>query len=156
MEANETKRTSIAEDVEIVGSIKSSGNVQIDGRLNGDLNCTADATIGTNANVKGNLSVNSVTVLGQVNGNITAKDRIELKSSAKVTGDIRAKRMAVEDGVMFVGKSEVNPSGSAGARPAPSKDSKSSVHEIGPEESGREPDDQQSGKNKSGGLFGKK
>ena len=50
--------------------------------------------------------------LGQTQGNITAKDRIEMKSSGRVTGDIRAKRLSVEDGVTFVGRSEVNPSGS--------------------------------------------
>ena len=46
------------------------------------------------------------------NGNITAKDRIEMKSSARVTGDIKSKRLAVEDGVTFIGRSEVNPSAS--------------------------------------------
>ena len=35
-----------------------------------------------------------------------------MKSSARVTGDIKAKRLSVEDGVTFVGRSEVNPSGS--------------------------------------------
>ncbi len=42
-----------------------------------------------------------------------------MKSSARVTGDIRAKRLSVEDGVTFVGRSEVNPSGSpiSGAAP---------------------------------------
>jgi cytoskeletal protein CcmA (bactofilin family) len=47
-----------------------------------------------------------------VNGNITAKDRIEMKSTARVTGDIRAKRLSVEDGVTFIGRSEVNSSSS--------------------------------------------
>ena len=56
--------------------------------------------------------VSSACIEGAVHGNITAKDRIEMKSTARVTGDIRAKRLSVEDGVMFVGRSEVNPSGS--------------------------------------------
>jgi cytoskeletal protein CcmA (bactofilin family) len=67
--------------------------------------------------VKGNLSVNSVTLHGHVNGNITAKDRIQFKATANMNGDIRGKRLSVEDGVTFVGKSEVNPSGSP-QRPA--------------------------------------
>jgi cytoskeletal protein CcmA (bactofilin family) len=101
----------IAGEVEIHGTIKSSGPVRIDGKLDGELQCGGDAVIGKSATIKGNLTVNSVTVEGMINGNIIAKDRIEMKSSARVTGDIRAKRLSVEDGVTFVGKSEVNPSG---------------------------------------------
>jgi cytoskeletal protein CcmA (bactofilin family) len=110
---DQANQSHFSADVEITGTIKCSGPVRIDGKLDGDLNSGGDATIGKSANVKGNLSVNSITVEGTINGNITAKDRIELKSTARVTGDIKAKRLAVEDGVMFVGKSEVNPSGAA-------------------------------------------
>ncbi len=128
MEGTQQSKSVIAQDVEIVGSVKCSTNIQLDGRLTGDLTCTGNATIGPSANIKGNISCDSVSVLGTLNGNIAAKDRIELKSSAHVNGDIRAKRLTVEDGVTFVGKSEVNPSGaptprvSADARAAESGD----------------------------------
>jgi cytoskeletal protein CcmA (bactofilin family) len=101
----------IAADVEITGTIISTGSVRIDGKLDGELNCTGDAIIGKSAVIKGNLVVNAVTIEGTLNGNVTAKDRIEMKSTARVTGDIKAKRLSVEDGVTFVGRSEVNPSG---------------------------------------------
>src|SRR5665811_1214157 len=52
-----------------------------------------------------------VTVYGRLAGNIVAKDRIELRSGARVMGDIKGKRLIVEDGVSFVGKSEINASG---------------------------------------------
>jgi cytoskeletal protein CcmA (bactofilin family) len=112
MDNGQAPRTIIGQDVEIVGSVKSGGAIQIDGKLNGDLVCTGNAVIGAGAAIKGNLSVNSITVLGSITGNVTAKDKIELKASANLNGDIRAKRMSVEDGVTFVGKSEVNPTGS--------------------------------------------
>ena len=123
MSAAEMK-TIIADDVEVVGSIKSASNIQIDGKLNGDLNCSGNAMLGTSCSIKGNVNVKSTTVNGQVNGNITAKDKIELKASARVTGDIRAKRLTVEDGVSFIGKAEVTPSSSG--KPA------ESVQEITP------------------------
>jgi cytoskeletal protein CcmA (bactofilin family) len=112
MDNNETPQSVISNDIEIIGTIKGSGSVRIDGKLEGELHCGGDAIIGKSAQIKGNVMVNSVTVEGSVQGNITAKDRIEMKSSARVTGDIRAKRLAVEDGVTFIGRSEVNPSGS--------------------------------------------
>jgi cytoskeletal protein CcmA (bactofilin family) len=106
-----TPQSVIAGDVEITGTIKSTGSVRLDGKLDGELHCAGDAVIGKSAIIKGNLTVNAVSVEGTVHGNITAKDRIEMKSSARVTGDIKAKRLSVEDGVTFVGRSEVNPSG---------------------------------------------
>ena len=111
MEMDKTAKTIIAEDMEITGSIKCASQIQFDGKLNGDLNCTATAMLGKSALIKGNIIAESVTIAGTITGNITAKDRIEMKSTAKVQGDIRAKRLTVEDGVTFIGKSEVNPAG---------------------------------------------
>ena len=110
METDKTPKTLIAEDIEITGSIKCASHIQFDGKLNGDLTCGGHAVIGASAHVKGNISVESVSVEGHVTGTITARDRIELKASTNLNGDIRAKRLTVEDGVSFVGKSEVNPS----------------------------------------------
>jgi len=112
------EQTVITEDVEVVGTIKATNGLRMDGRLNGDLNCSSDVDIGKSASIKGNISVNCATVQGQVNGNMVAKDRIELKAAARINGDVKAKRLSVEDGVSFVGKVEVNPSGvAAGNRP---------------------------------------
>lgn len=108
----------ISADVQITGTIKSTGAIRIDGKLEGELICGADAVIGRSAQIKGNIQVSSVIVEGTINGNITAKDKIDMKSTAKVLGDIIAKRLAVEDGVTFIGRSEVNPSGATGAAPS--------------------------------------
>ena len=48
-------------------------------------------------------------VRGKINGNINAKEKIEIKSKAELFGDIRATKLVVEEGVTFVGKTEVNP-----------------------------------------------
>ena len=127
-----TAKTIIAEDIEIVGSIKCESNIQFNGKLNGDLNCIGDALIGNTANVKGNITVNCITVYGHVSGNITAKDKIELKSNSYINGDVRAKRMTVEDGVTFVGKSEVNPSGIGAPRTYATVDLEPQEEEIQP------------------------
>ena len=88
-----------------------------------------------------------VTIMGHVTGNVTARDRIELKSTTRLNGDIRAKRLTVEDGVTFIGKSEVNPSGAAGGRPQP--EASAAASDQGKEEG--------TGDEKSkGAFFGKK
>jgi cytoskeletal protein CcmA (bactofilin family) len=105
---SETK-TVIAEDAEITGSIKCSSDIEIDGKLNGDLTCSGNVTVGASAIIKGNITSNNITVLGQINGNIIANEKVDLKSSARISGDVKAKRLVVEDGVMFTGKCEVAP-----------------------------------------------
>ena len=113
MENMEKSKSIIAEDVEITGSIKSSTPIHIEGKLNGDLSCTNSVVIGQASSIRGNLNVDSVVVMGQVTGNITAKDKIAMKSTANIHGDIKSKRLSVDDGVTFIGKSDVNPARNA-------------------------------------------
>ena len=63
MESNVRPKTIIGEDVEITGSIKSESNIQLDGKLNGDMTCAGEATIGNTSVIKGNLTVECVTDL---------------------------------------------------------------------------------------------
>jgi len=105
----EEAKTIIADDVEITGSIKCSGGVKMAGKLNGDLVCAGDVLVEKGAAIKGNVTAASIVVLGMIKGNIAVKERIELKGTARVAGDIKAKRLSVEEGVTLIGKSEIGP-----------------------------------------------
>jgi cytoskeletal protein CcmA (bactofilin family) len=96
-------------DVELKGSLKFTGEMTFDGKLDGDISSDGALHLGDNAVVKGNINVNSVVVRGKVNGNVTAKEKIDIKSKTELFGDIRAPKLTIEEGVTFVGKSEVNP-----------------------------------------------
>lgn len=100
-------KTVIAEDVEINGSIKCTGGIRLGGKVNGDVTTVGDVLVEKTSAVKGNMAGSSIVVMGLIKGNITAKERIELKGSAKVAGDIKAKRLVVEEGVTLVGKMEI-------------------------------------------------
>ncbi len=104
-------------DVELKGTLKFSGEMTFDGKLDGDINSDGALNLGDNAVVKGNISVNSVTMRGKVNGNVSAKDKIDIKTKTELFGDIRAPKLAIEEGVTFVGKSEVNPNKATPATP---------------------------------------
>lgn len=149
METGNEAKTVIGEDVEIVGAVKCAGNIEIKGKLEGDLTCGGKAVIGSSAVIKGSLTVDSTSIFGQINGNIAAKDRIEMKSSARVHGDIKSKRLTVEDGVTFIGKSEVNPGGAPPERAAGGKGG-----DAGAESSAKEDGKEDKGKNS--GIFGRK
>ena len=95
--------------VEIKGSLKFSGELSFDGKLEGDIQSDGILNLGETAAISGNIAAQSVVVRGKVNGNISAAEKIEIKSNAELFGDIRATKLVVEEGVTFVGKTEVNP-----------------------------------------------
>src|SRR3954447_10556409 len=105
-------------DVELKGTLKFSGELAFDGKLDGEINSDAALHLGDNAIIKGNINVNTVVVRGKINGNVTAREKIDIKSKTELFGDIRAPKLVIEEGVTFVGKSEVNPNKVTPAGPA--------------------------------------
>jgi cytoskeletal protein CcmA (bactofilin family) len=96
-------------DVEIKGNLKFAGELTFDGKLEGEIHTDGTLLLGDNANVTGNIDAQNVTVRGRINGNINAREKIEIKSKAELFGDIKAAKLTIEEGVTFVGKTEVNP-----------------------------------------------
>ena len=123
MEANAAK-TVIGADVEITGTVKSKEPLHIDGKVDGELVCEQAAIVGKQAVIAGNITAGSVTVEGSVQGNITARDRVELKAESRLVGDLKARRLVVQEGATIVGKADVQPAGSEAraAAPAAAKD----------------------------------
>jgi cytoskeletal protein CcmA (bactofilin family) len=106
---NSNSKNVLNTDVEIKGTLKFSGELTFDGKLEGDIGSEGTLTLGDNAVVKGTIEVGSVIVRGKITGNVIAKDKIDIKAKAELFGDIRAAKLVIEEGVTFVGKSEVNP-----------------------------------------------
>jgi cytoskeletal protein CcmA (bactofilin family) len=106
---NPNSKNVLNSDVDLKGTLKFSGELTFDGKLEGEINTDGTLHLGENAVVKGNLNVNTVVMRGKVNGNVTAKEKIDIKSKTEMFGDIRAPKLIIEEGVTFVGKTEVNP-----------------------------------------------
>src|SRR5881409_1297647 len=75
--------------------------------------------LNSDVELKGNINVNTVVVRGKINGNVIAREKIDIKAKTEMFGDIRAPKLVIEEGVTFVGKSEVNPNKVAPAAPPP-------------------------------------
>jgi cytoskeletal protein CcmA (bactofilin family) len=99
----------LTSDVEIKGNLKFSGELTFDGKLDGEIQTDGTLNLGDSAVINGNINAQTVVVRGKVNGNVVAKDKIDIKAKAELFGDIRASKLAIEEGVTFVGKTEVNP-----------------------------------------------
>jgi cytoskeletal protein CcmA (bactofilin family) len=124
MSNNTDTKNALNEDVEFKGILRFSGELTFDGKLEGEIQSEGTLHLGDNAVVKGNISVNTVVVRGKINGNVTARDKIDIKSRTELFGDIRAARLVMEEGVIFVGQTEVNPNKSAPTPPRASEPGK--------------------------------
>ena len=104
-----TSKNVLTSDVEIKGTLKFSGELMFEGKLEGEIQTDGVLNLGDSAVINGNINAQTVVVRGKITGNITAKEKIELKTKTELFGDIRAAKLVVEEGVTFVGKTEVNP-----------------------------------------------
>jgi len=129
---NNNSKNVLNTDVEIKGTLKFSGELTFDGKLDGDISSEGALTLGDNAVVKGTLDVGSVVVRGKITGNIIAKDKIDIKAKTELFGDIRAAKLVIEEGVTFVGKSEVNPNKVAPTPAPPRNDAPKVVTPVKP------------------------
>jgi cytoskeletal protein CcmA (bactofilin family) len=102
--------------VEIKGILKFSGELTFAGKLDGEIQSEGALHLNDEAVIRGNLQLHTVVLRGKVSGNVSAKERIEIKSKGELFGDVRASKLVIEEGATFVGKCEVNPNK---ASPAP-------------------------------------
>lgn len=114
-----TAKNILSSDVEIKGNLKFAGELTFEGKLEGEINSEGTLNVGDSAVINGNINANTVILRGKINGNVVAKDKIEIKTKAELFGDIRASKLSIEEGVTFVGKTEVNPNKVAPSAGAP-------------------------------------
>jgi len=93
--------TIIARDVCIEGEIRSTGLIEVEGKINGTINGNA-VVIRESGYVEGTITAESVIVKGEINGNLNAKS-VSVTSKAKVVGNIDYGSLSVEDGACIDG-----------------------------------------------------
>jgi cytoskeletal protein CcmA (bactofilin family) len=104
------------------GKLLFEGSVRIDGKFTGEIVSTDTLIIGEGADVKGEIQVGSLVVVGDYNGNAKASKGVELKAPAKVRGTLTTASIVIERGVFFDGTCKMDSSGGAstgGGTPPP-------------------------------------
>lgn len=129
--ADEGKMNSIiGKGCKVNGTIDvQDGTLRIDGDFEGNVNCPGGTlVIGKGGTVKADIKVSNAVVGGTVNGNIDAKEKIELQAGSRLEGDIKTRRLVIDEGVFFEGSCRMSPDGkpmaSTPAKPEVKKDEK--------------------------------
>jgi len=93
----------IGEDLTVVGNVSSKGEIQVDGEIQGDIEC-GSLLLGDKAQVNGSVSAEDVVVRGKIVGSVRGL-RVTLQAQSHVEGDIFHQSLAIEQGAYFEGKS---------------------------------------------------
>lgn len=102
----------IGKSVVVKGELSGSEDLYLDGEVEGSIELRGHSlTVGPNGRVRANIQARDVTVHGKVDGNVRGTDRVELKRSAVVAGDIMTQRVVIEDGAFFKGGIDIQREG---------------------------------------------
>jgi cytoskeletal protein CcmA (bactofilin family) len=95
---------SIGKSIVINGELSGSEDLTIEGRVEGKIDLKDHVlTVGSNGRIKAQISAKSIVVFGQVNGNLAATEKVDIKENGSVEGDIVSPRVAIADGSHFRG-----------------------------------------------------
>jgi cytoskeletal protein CcmA (bactofilin family) len=123
-DADPRNTATIGKAVKVIGQIFTKEDLNVDGDVEGTIESTDNkVTIGTTGRVQASVKAREVVIFGQVQGNVEAADKVDIRREAKLVGDITTARISIEDGALFKGsidirKPEPKPAG-AGAAATP-------------------------------------
>jgi cytoskeletal protein CcmA (bactofilin family) len=104
----------IGKSVVIKGELNGSEDLTIEGHVEGKIELRDHVlTIGPNGKIKAEVFAKSVIVLGEVNGNVTASEKVDIRDNGSVDGDIASPRVAIAEGAHFRGSVDMQRQGAA-------------------------------------------
>jgi cytoskeletal protein CcmA (bactofilin family) len=107
------EQATIGKSLVIKGEVTGSESLYIDGKVEGSITLAGNrVTVGRNGQVAANIAAREIVVLGKVRGNVTASDRVDIRSEGSLTGDVTAQRISIEDGAFFKGGIDIRKPGS--------------------------------------------
>ena len=99
---------SIGKSVTIKGQIFSREDLVVDGEIEGAIELNEHRlTVGPNGRVRAGIKAREIVVLGTIDGNVEALDKIDIRKDAKLVGDIKTARIIIEDGAYFKGSIDI-------------------------------------------------
>ncbi len=125
-EINPNVINQIGIETEIKGDIISKGDIRVDGVLTGNITTSGKLVLGGTGRVFGEISCQNAHISGSIEGKITVKELLSMKSSASITGEIYTEKFAVEPGAKFTGTCNM----SGNANPATRRKKNDPVAEV--------------------------
>ena len=126
----EKTAVNIGKSVVVKGELNGSEDLTIEGQVEGKIELRQNIlTIGPNGRVKAQVFAKAVIILGEVTGNVTATEKVDIRDNGSVDGDIASPRVAIAEGAHFRGSIDMQ---KAGAKPGEKTDTKPAAASTSP------------------------
>jgi len=121
----ERATVNIGKSVVIKGELSGSEDLTIEGHVEGKIELRQNVlTIGPNGKIKAQVFAKAVVILGEVTGNVTASEKVDIRDNGSVDGDIAAPRVAIAEGAHFRGSIDMQRAGSNATKTEPKAETK--------------------------------
>jgi cytoskeletal protein CcmA (bactofilin family) len=101
-------QATIGRSIILKGELSANEDLVIEGQFEGTVNLQDHClTVGTNGNVKAEIQARQVVIYGSVNGNVSAREKIEVRRTGNVTGDLTSASVSIEEGAYFKGSIDI-------------------------------------------------
>lgn len=120
-QSNEEFSTTIGADAAFKGELQFEKGLRLLGKLEGQIMSDGDMLIGQGAKLTGDAKVGTIRLDGEVKGNLNAKSKVHLSSTARLEGDLQTAKLEVAEGAVLVGRCVIGVNGSKQAAAPPPK-----------------------------------
>lgn len=104
MQNHDDTDTIIGPSVKVDGNFKSDGNIIVEGMVQGSVKTKSNLTVGQSAKIKAEVEATNLYLSGEIKGNVKVYEKADLKSNAKILGNLETKLLSVEEGAIINGK----------------------------------------------------
>lgn len=94
----------VAPGMTILGDVTCDGTVRVEGKIEGSIKATKSVVVGKGGRITGDIETQDVVVAGTVIGTVAGASRVELQETCKIEGDIRSRRVKLEEGGQIEGR----------------------------------------------------
>ncbi len=99
----ETVISIIGPGMKVVGDCETDGTIRIEGSVKGSVRAGKAVVIGKEGHVEGDITTQDAVISGRVHGSLVAESRLELQATCRIEGEVRARRMQLEEGAILNG-----------------------------------------------------
>lgn len=103
MARSEVPETIVSAGMRIEGELKSSGNIRIDGIIEGIVHTSLDLVVGPLASIQADVIANNAWIAGKIIGNVTVKNALTITETGKILGNVSCSRISIQEGGFFSG-----------------------------------------------------
>ena len=106
----------------IDGTVKTESNIRVDGKIKGKLLCKHTLTVGEAGVIEGEIEALNGIVSGKLKGRVSIMEKLVLHSKSSLVGDLKAKKLIIDEGAIFDGNSDMGIQTQSGIKEQPKQD----------------------------------